>query len=246
MDLILVNSLWKEASVGKIRSVGLILLFFFLPRVKLLHTSTLSLSQWDSLCMFSVTADYFQEDCHVAGTGGMEARIKAPVPCSTCFCTNTSWQKECCRIVWVLPQCIQQRLHSFEHQWEEGKKNKMRAAQGRFPPPSFSWATALRTQVCSPSNPSSASSCSQSTKPMVHKPLSDCANAHSWQKQRTGRETVNLKGSLTFYNPVTNTCHHNLCIPDNSLIQRPPELIDMAMTGFESGIASLTEPLPSS
>lgn len=165
--------------------------------------------------MFSVTADYFQENCHVAGTGGMEARIKAPVPCSTCFCTNTSRQKEHCRIVWVLPECIQQRLHSFEHQWEEGTKNKMRAAQGRFPPPSFSWATALRTQVHSPSNPSSASSCTQSTEPMVHKPLSDCANAHSWQKQRTGREPVKLKGSLTPYNPVTNTCHHNLCIPDN-------------------------------
>lgn len=165
--------------------------------------------------MFSVTADYFQEDCHVAGTGGMEARIKGPVPCSTCFCTNTSWRKERRWIMWVLPKCIQQRLHSFEHQWEKGTKNKMRAALGRFPPPSFSWATALRTQVHSPSNPSSASSCTQSTESMVHKHFSDCANAHSWRKQRTWRELVKLKGSLTPYNPVTNTCHHNLCIQDH-------------------------------
>lgn len=196
--------------------------------------------------MFSVTADYFQEDCHIAGTGGMEAGIKAPVPCSTCLCTNTAWRKERCWIMWVLPECIQQRFPSFEHQWEEGTKNKSRAAQGRFPPPSFSRAIALRTQVHSPSNPSSASSCSQLTESMVHKHFSDCANAHSWWKQRTRREPLKLKGSLTPYNPVTNTCHHCLCIPDNSPIQRPPEPIDMAMTGFESGAAFLTEPLPTS
>lgn len=196
--------------------------------------------------MFSVTADYFQEDCHVAGTGGMKARIKAPVPCSTCVCTNTAWRKERCWIMWVQPQCIQQRLHSFEHQWEEGTKNKTRAAQGRFPPPSFSGATALRTRVHSPSNLSSASSRTRSTESMVHKHSSDCANAHSWRKQRASTEPVKLKGSLTPYNPGTNTCHHNLCIPDNSLIQRPPELIDVAMTGFEAGIAFLTEPFPSS
>lgn len=104
---------------------------------------------------------------------------------------------------------------------KEVQRIKMRAAQGRFPPPSFSRATALRTQVHSPSNPSSASSCAQSTEPMLHKHSSDCANAHSWQKQRTGREPVKLKGSLAPHNPVTDTCHHNLCIPGNTLIQRP-------------------------
>lgn len=148
--------------------------------------------------------------------------------------------------MWALPECIQQRLHSFEHQWEEGTKRKMRAAQGRFPPPSFSRATALRTQVHSPSNPNSASPCTQLTESMVHKHFSDWANAHSWRKQRTRREPVKLKGALTPYNPVTNTFRHNLCVPDNSLIQRPPELIDMAVAGFESGTAFLTEPLPSS
>jgi len=45
---------------------------------------------------------------------------------------------------------------------------------------------------------------------------------------------VKLKGSLAPYNPFSNARRDNLRILDNSLIQRPPELIDMAMTGFES------------
>lgn len=189
--------------------------------------------------MFSVTADYFQEDCHVAGTGGMEGRIKASVPCSTFFCINTAWGREHYWIIWYLPQRIQQRLHSFEHQWEKGTKNKTTAAQGRFPPPSFFRATALRTRVYSPSNLSSASSRSQPSKSMVHKHFRDCANAHSWWKQRTWRKLVKLKGNLAPYNPVSNTCRDNPHILDNSLIQRPTELIHTAMIGFESGIAFL-------
>lgn len=50
---------------------------------------------------------------------------------------------------------------------------------------------------------------------------------------------MKLKGSLAPYSPVSNACHDNLCILDNSLIQRAPELIDMAMIGFESGIVFL-------
>lgn len=114
----------------------------------------------------------------------------------------------------------------------------MRAAQGRFPPPSFSSATALMTQVYSPSNPRSASSCSQPNKSMVHEHFSDCANVHGWRKQRT-RELVKLKGSLAPYNPVSNARRDTLCILDNSLIQRPPELIDLAVIGFESATSQL-------
>lgn len=164
--------------------------------------------------------------------GGMEARIKAPV-LFYLLLHKHCLTKERCWIMWVLPECIQQRLHSFEHQWGEGTKNKMRAARGRFPPPSFSWAAALRTQVHSPSNPSSASSCTQSAESMVHKHFSDCANARSWQKQRTRRQPVKPKASLTPCNPGTDTYPHNFCISDNSWIQRPPELIDRAVTGFE-------------
>lgn len=48
---------------------------------------------------------------------------------------------------------------------------------------------------------------------------------------------MKLKGSLAPYDPASNACRDNPCILDNSLIQRPPELIDMARTGLESGIA---------
>ena len=74
---------------------------------------------------------------------------------------------------------------------------------------------------------------------MVHEHFRDCANAHSWRKQRTQQDLVKLKGSLAPYNPVSNTCRDNLCILGNSLIQRPPELTGMAMIHFESGIAFL-------
>lgn len=137
--------------------------------------------------------------------GGTKAGIKAPVPCSTFSCINTARGRERYWIPWDPPEHNQERLPSFEHQWEKGTKNKTRAAQGRFPPPSFSWATAPRTQMCpysvSPSNRSSASSRRQPKKSMVHEHLGDCANAHSWRKQRAcgaNGKLSSLQSSLSY------------------------------------------------
>lgn len=127
---------------------------------------------------------------------GMKRRIKAPVPCFVSFCINTARGREHCWMIRDLPECIRYRLRSFWTSMGKGTKNKRRAARGRFPPPSFSWTAALRTRVRSPSNPSSASSCSQPNKSMVHEHFSGCANARSWWKHRTRGEHVRVKGSV--------------------------------------------------